>query len=153
MHSLTKQILENRKKRDPVDDLGLPLSKDNDEGSIKNPQYFVARALLFEKLDPRYDEDSIHRLHLRQGIIHYNNEEIIEDRKSFFRLTGVSYPVSDQVQMRFWIELKRRLPHLNPNIYKVTDGLWWDKKNGKIVEGSSQDIREKARKGEYGEEW
>lgn len=151
MSSLAKQILQNKRHHVKTDDLGIPKEDELGDSVLKRPQYFVARALLLETKNPRYDPDSTMRLHLRQDMIYQHNREVDENPNNFYRLTGIGYKVENQLQLLFWTELKRRLPHLNPHIYKICDSLWWDKNNGEIIEGSNDEIRKKTIKGAYGE--
>lgn len=143
MSSLAKQILRNKKNPHNADELGLPTENSKGDKLRHNPQYLVARALLLESKDPSYDPDTTHRLHLRDGRIYLRNVAVDETDREFYRLTGVSYSVPVQIRMLFWGELKRRIPKLNPNFYKISDRLWWDKKKGEIIEGDYDEILEK----------
>lgn len=143
MCSLAKQILQNKKDA-KGDDLGIPIEDGKGNSVINKPQYFVARAFLLESKDPRYDASSTSRLHLREGVIYRRHQQIEENTGNFYRLTGVGYKVEKQIQILFWMELRKRLPHLNPNYYKIADGLWWDKINGKVIGGSHEDICKKV---------
>lgn len=137
MTSLAKQILNNRRTKN-CDEFGIPLEDSAGKDVTQRPDYFVARALLLEQKDPRYDAYSTMRLHMREDEIYQHNHIIEETKTNFYRLTGVTYPVTPQAQIVFWVELKRRLPRLNTDWFKVCDGLWWHKKNGELKEG---DIR------------
>lgn len=138
--SLAKQILKNKSNNNSkCDEFGIPL-KDVDGLEVKlRPQYLVARALFMEQRDPEYNHNTIHRLHLRDGLLYNYNKEVMEDRKTFYNLTGVEYQVPTAVQIKFWAELKKRVPKLVTNLYKVCDGVWWDKKNGEIIYDNSND--------------
>lgn len=141
MSSLAKQILKNRNRPDKTDDLGIPILDDNDNDVRKRPQYFVARALILETKDPNYDPHSTHRMHIRHGEIYSGKQVISECRSNFYKLTGIYDKVPLETQLLFWVELKRRLPRLCSSIYKVSDELWWDKTNGKLIEGSIEDVQ------------
>lgn len=152
MTSLAKQILKNKNRRQS-DELGIPVDDGNGKDVLKRPQYLVARTFLLEKLGPRYDEMSTSRLHMRHGIIYKGNQKIEENPSNFYRLTGVNYSVGSRVKVLYWMELKKRLPHLNPNVYKISDELWWDKINGEILGDDNETIRQKANQGYFGENW
>lgn len=152
MTSLAKQILKNKRNKQE-DDLGIPVEDGNGKDVIQRPQYFVARTLLLEKMDPRYDEMSTSRLHLRHGTIYEGNRTVTEDQYNFHRLTGVNYTVNRRTQILYWMELKKKLPHLNPNVYKISNELWWDKNNGELLEDDNETIRKKASQGDFGESW
>lgn len=143
MTSLAKEILRN-KQSDEVDETGLPIKDRRGHDLLQKPQYLVARTLILERQNPYYDSDSTARLHLRQGVIYRRNKEIEEKRSEFYHLTGITYSVPIQVQIAYWDELKKHLPHLCPDIFKVCEGLWWDKKNGEIVKGDINEIKERA---------
>lgn len=149
MSSLAKQILENRNRR--VDDAGIPTEDSRDHDVTMTPQYLVARTLARERQDPGYDSTSVHRLHMRKGVIYRSNEEIAESDYMFYALTGVLYKVEKRLQVLYWIELKRYLPHLNPNIYKISENLWWDKISGEIIEGNNDYIRKRSIEEDYEE--
>lgn len=148
MSYLAKQILSNKTNRD-VDDLGIPIYNRQKKSVLETPQYLVARALLIESQEPGYDNIATSRLHMRQEMICRGQREIEETSANFYSLTRVQYKVETHIQLLFWLELKRRLPHLNPYIYKVGEGLWWDKKTGELIEGSNDDIRQRSNTGNY----
>lgn len=138
MTSLAKQILKSKRKKN-CDDLGLPIEDGRGEEVLQRPQYLVARALLLEKKNPRYDEQTTIRLHLRQNEIYQHNRWIEENSANFHMLTGVAYAVPRRIQVLFWAELHRRLPQLDMSKYKICDGLWWDKENGEILDENRED--------------
>lgn len=143
--SLAKQILNNKSTgRGNCDEFGIPLQDGRGEDVTHRPQYLVARALLTEQLNPDYDSATTHRLHMRNDMLYNYNKEVQENHKNFYKLTGVEYHVSSALQMRFWEELKKFVPKLDTSIYKVCDGLWWDKKSGKVLIGGDDEIRELA---------
>lgn len=144
MTSLAKQILTNKRRGNNLDELGIPTENMRGEELMQRPQYLVARTFLLESKSPEYDPDTTSRLHLRQDVIYRHNMEIEEDERNFYRLTGVGYKVEKRAQILYWMELRKRLPKLNPNIYKISDELWWDKKNGELIEGDKEDVQKKT---------
>lgn len=143
--SLAKQILENKRNRknDNYDEFGIPIKDELGKEVLLRPQYLVARALLAEQQNPEYDPMTTHRLHMRNGLLYNYNKEVVEDNDTFFELTRVEYAVPIQIRAKFWNELKRWVPKLNTDYYKVCDGLWWDKSNGKVIEGDNDEIYNK----------
>lgn len=142
---LAKQILENKSNNSyGCDEFGIPLKDGQGKDVTLRPQYLVARALLTEQQNPEYDQMTTHRLHMRNGLLYNYNKEVKEDNTTFFKLTGVEYHVPLHIRAKFWEELKRRVPTLNTDFYKVCDGLWWNKKSGEILIGSDNEVKKKA---------
>lgn len=148
MSSLAEQIIEykNHDKKADCDEFGIPLKDEYGKSVKDNPQYYVARALLVEQKDPRYDPLTAHRLHTVYGVTYYHDKEVTECSDDFYKLTEVTYNVPKGVQMLFWKYLQLYIPKLDTSIYKICDGLWWDKECGEVVEATDDEILEHWRK-------
>lgn len=157
MNSLTESILrhqqeEKRKKaRDIIeskDELGLPTFDEDGRDLREQPAYAVARALIRDRQRPDWEEDTVHRLHLRHGEIHRGCNLITEESQSFYILTGFTTHKVKALQYSFWEKLKEVLPVLDTNVIKVGEGVYWDKRSGKLCSCSYQDIIERLKKEE-----
>lgn len=146
MSSLAKEILDNKRgARSDCDEFGIPLKNRIGRSILKNPNYYVARAFFIEKQDPDYDPDTVNRLHLRGDSIYQHHDLVKEDPHNFYRLTRVGDNIPLAIQVSFWEELKKCLPVLNTNVYKISDGLWWDKRQGELVMCDSEDIKKRVK--------
>lgn len=138
MNSLTSVILQNRNKQvrlgtdDSIDELGIPKTDQYGNNITNTPGYMVCRALLRDKKEEPYEEDTVNRLHTRDGIVYRSNKEIEATTENFYLLTGVVDNVKYGLRLCFWQELKRRIPKLDQKIIKIADGMYWDSKNGEI---------------------
>lgn len=146
MNSLTETILhanqaKNRKGRgEDVDELGLPKKDAYGNDVTGMVDYMVARTLIRDTKREDFEEDTVHRLHVRLEKIYRGNEEIIENTENFHLLTGITESKNKGTMALFWVGLKMRLPKLYRNIIKVSDGLYWDTKTGELLEASYEDL-------------
>lgn len=146
MNSLTETILhanqaKNRKGRgEDVDELGLP-KKDAYGNDVTNTvDYMVARTLIRDAKRVDFEIDTVHRLHMRTDQIFRGNEQIIENTENFHLLTGLADNTTRGKKALFWEGLKSHLPKLYPNIIKVGEDVYWNKKTGELLEASYEDL-------------
>lgn len=81
----------------------------------------------------RPDQFSVYQLHLRSGMIYLGHEKIKEIIENVYRLTEYEDRIPVPILILFWQKLKRVLPTLDTSIIQISDDLFWDKDNGKVI--------------------
>lgn len=153
MNSLTSAILDNQQRQTKLgidagtDELGIPKQDGFGNDITRTPDYMVCRALLRDRKIEPFEEDTVNRLHTRDGLIFRGDEEIEETTENFYRLTGVVDNVKYGLRLNFWQVLKRKIPSLSRAAIKISEDLYWDQKNGEVFHGSYWDFVKKVVEG------
>ncbi len=89
----------------------------------------------------RRDEFDMSQLHLRGDEIFQGHKVVEETSRNVYLLSGYSDKIPEPVLILFWPRLKERLPRLNLDYIQISDNLFWDKENGKVI--NKEEIYEK----------
>lgn len=158
MTSLADKIIEyhesKQEEEDELDEYGIPRHDGKGRDVRTLPQYYVARALMKQRLEnPEYEEDTIYQYHTIGNELYYAHRKIKEDSHNAYVMTGATWSMSKPLVTNFYVELKKKVPYLDTSVYKIADGLYWDKEEGEAVRCDYDEIAKRVnerRKNEKG---
>lgn len=97
-----------------------------------NVDYLIARTLAVAERD-RPHEHSIYQPYNRHGEIWFGHDKVPENTEWFYRLTEYDGRVQQGRQVLYWKRVKNYLPKFDFDIIQISDNLFWNKKEGKII--------------------
>lgn len=128
--SLADEIFAGNQGPRPEGDLGY-----DDELGLRvwdNIEYQVARALAIQIRD-RISPFTVHQLHMRGDTIYYGNSPVQENTENLYYYTESTKIFKPHEKVLFWKKLKPHLPRLEPNIIQISEHLFWNKKEGEVI--------------------
>lgn len=149
MTSLADTIIDyhesKKEKGEELDEYGIPRHDGKGRDVRTLPQYYVARALMKQRLEnPEYEEDTIYQYHTRENDLYYAHRKIKENSHNAYIMTGTSWYLNSGIIANFYAELKKRVPYLDTSVYKIADRLYWDKEAGEAVQCSYEEIAKRV---------
>lgn len=135
--SLADEIYEGNQGPRPEGDMGY-----DDELGLRvwdNIEYQVARALAIQIRD-RISPFTIHQLHMRGDIVYYGNNPVAENTQNLYYYTESPKRFSHSEQVLFWKRLKPHLPRLDTDIIQISEHLFWNKKEGEVINNENCSI-------------
>lgn len=125
---LADQIAERNEQHftpeDDTDEFGIPIP------TPETPEYWVARALL--RHQPKNPTD-IYQIHLRGDDLFMGHDQLREDERTLYELTGLRHKVKMFEIVAFYEVLRKKIPKLSRRCLQVADDLYWDIERGRLV--------------------